>query len=175
MRVDNRRSVRGSRPNYAAWLTLGALALLGSAVLPAGCSGGDTGGSGASDDGGPGADAPARAPPGGDDDAVPDAGDCRAACDAAHPGAVALDRAIVACWQASCATPCLDPDAGAGAPDAGADASDAGDAGLACARPVATGAAACDRCTVASCCKAWDECFGDAECSSLEACYRACS
>jgi hypothetical protein len=148
---------------------VGALALL-AAVIPAGCSG-DNGSPAAADDGGAEA-APARQAP--SDDGEPDAGDCRTACETAHPAAVALDRAIVACWQASCAEACLDPDAGA--PDGG-DGGDTGaappDAG-ACSRPVATGNPSCDGCTTASCCRAWDGCFGDAECTALEACYRAC-
>jgi hypothetical protein len=111
-----------------------------------------------------------------DDGATP--ASCRDTCAQDHPNGVALDLAITQCWQASCAGPCIAEDAGVIArPDAG-DAGDAGlDAGVspACQKPVVTDTAACDVCTKASCCQAWDACFGDAECTALNACVAACA
>jgi hypothetical protein len=44
-----------------------------------------------------------------------------------------------------------------------------------CKNEVDTPSAACSQCTVDACCAEWDACFGDAECTALNACAVACS
>jgi hypothetical protein len=39
---------------------------------------------------------------------------------------------------------------------------------------VSTPSADCSQCTVDNCCKPWDACFNDADCSALNACSIAC-
>ena len=101
---------------------------------------------------------------------------CRERCEEEHPTALSKDTAIDACWKTSCVTPCIQEQATGG--DAGAEggATDAGgvDGGGACVSPVVTVSSACDRCTIAFCCAAWDGCFQDTECAALEACYQQC-
>lgn len=90
---------------------------------------------------------------------------CVAACEAKHPKGVAKARAIDACWAESCEA-CGQTTAGKPlhGPDDGA-----------CEYDVATPSSECSQCTVESCCDAWDACFGDDDCSTLNACVVACA
>jgi hypothetical protein len=90
---------------------------------------------------------------------------CRESCEKDHGSGITRDRAVDACFQAHCATECIaQTPTDAGAPDAGS-----------CTQPVVTVSDDCDSCTRAFCCTEWDACFGDAECSSLNACYQTCA
>lgn len=101
---------------------------------------------------------------------------CIAACEQKFAAGLALDKKIDDCWATSCNDPCVN---GTGTFDAGAggDAGDAGDAGAdggACQNPVETGDNACNACTVAFCCGAWDGCFNNKDCSDLNDCRSQC-
>jgi hypothetical protein len=140
------------------------------------CSTSNSATAGAADAGSP--DVQPRPAPA-DDGAAPMT--CREGCEQDHPNGIAKDRAVVVCWQTSCAATCIDgapSDAGTDGGDGGADAStpDASltNAGPSCQQPVVTNTSDCDTCTKASCCVPWDACFGDTECAALNACYTAC-
>jgi hypothetical protein len=156
----------------AAFLFL-ACTLGVSTAAGAGCSGDDTSTAAATDGGTDVASEARPAPPEDDDAATPKT--CREQCADAHPAGVAKDKAIDACWQAHCASPCIDGERAPIDVDAGADASaDAGADAGACMSPVVTASPSCDACTTAFCCASWDACFQDAECSALEDCYQQC-
>lgn len=101
--------------------------------------------------------------------------ECLAACETKHAAGLAKDKAIDTCWAQSCQGPCIDGDGmfdgGTGA-DAGDDAGDGG-AGQ-CKNGVETGDDACNACTSAFCCGAWDGCFDDQDCADLNDCRSAC-
>jgi hypothetical protein len=90
---------------------------------------------------------------------------CRESCDKDHGAGSTKNHAVDACWQTHCATECVaQTPSDAGAADAGT-----------CTQPVVTVSNECDSCTRAFCCTEWDDCFGDAECSALNACYQTCA
>lgn len=104
---------------------------------------------------------------------------CIAACEQKFAAGLPLDKKIDDCWAQHCQDPCVN---GTGTFDAGtgsADAGDAGDAGgdggaAACTNQVETGDPACNACTIAFCCGAWDGCFSDQTCSDLNDCRSNC-
>jgi hypothetical protein len=89
--------------------------------------------------------------------------DCVAACEAKHPQAAKLAKAIDTCWQNNCDS-CLAMERGANqGPQSGS-----------CQTDVYTPSADCSQCTVWNCCDAWDACFGNADCVALNKCSVAC-
>jgi hypothetical protein len=136
-------------------------------------------GSGCSDDANPGVggvDAGARdatqrdAPPAEEAGTAPSRATCIEACSTTYAGAQIKDEAIATCWSTQCPGHCTP-----GGADADADTGfDVGlDAG-ACQNPVSTGDPACDLCTRARCCAAWDGCFDDDDCARYTACVQDC-
>lgn len=109
--------------------------------------------------------------------AEPTREECLAACETKHAAGLAKDKAIDTCWEQSCKGPCVDGNGmfDGGIPDGGDDAGDAGDAGAGqCKNGVETGDDACNACTGAFCCGAWDGCFDDQDCADLNDCRSAC-
>lgn len=103
--------------------------------------------------------------------------ECLAACETKHAAGLTKDKAIDTCWAQSCKAPCIDGTGtfDAGTVDAGDDAGDGGDAGAGqCKNGVETGDQACNDCTSAFCCGAWDGCFDDQDCADLNDCRSAC-
>lgn len=102
---------------------------------------------------------------------IVDLSTCLHSCEAAHPTGVKLGNAIDACWKEKCSPACTDDmvtsDGGTFLPDANSD-------GGTCKSEVRTPAAACSTCTVTKCCDAWDACFTNAECQSLNRCSVEC-
>jgi hypothetical protein len=99
-------------------------------------------------------------------DAAPkkDVGACLASCEAKYPNGAVKAKQIDQCWSDNCAA-CQNMNPGP--PQAPADGSQ-------CANEVYTPSADCSKCTVDACCWAWDGCFGDDECKSLNACADSC-
>ncbi len=103
--------------------------------------------------------------------------ECIAACETKHAAGLAKDKAIDTCWAQSCQGPCIDGNGvfDAGIPDGGDAGDDAGDGGAGqCKNGVETGDDACNDCTAAFCCGAWDGCFDDQDCADLNDCRSAC-
>jgi hypothetical protein len=104
----------------------------------------------------------------GESDAAPppkkDVAACVAACEAKYPNGAAKAAMIDQCWNDNCGS-CqgMAP----GPAQLPADGSQ-------CENPVYTPSADCSKCTVDACCWAWDGCFGDDECKSLNACADQC-
>lgn len=103
---------------------------------------------------------------------------CVDQCFKDHPSSKAKYDAVDTCWAASCKGPCVDEngmfDAGAeaGTPDAGGN--DGGN-GL-CGTEIASGIdKACDDCTEANCCTAWEGCYKDKDCLELNDCIGTCA
>lgn len=152
-----------------------------SATGFAACSSSDTTGT-ASTDAGSDATRPStpKSDGGGDAGGEPTRDECIAACESKHAAGLAKDKAIDTCWSQSCKGPCIDGNGmfDAGIPDAGDDAGDAaaaGDGGAGqCKNGVETGDDACNDCTSAFCCGAWDGCFDDQDCAALNECRSAC-
>lgn len=155
-----------------------------SATGFAACSSSDTTGTASTD---AGSDATRPSTPksdggggGGDAGGEPTRDECIAACESKHAAGLAKDKAIDTCWSQSCKGPCIDGNGmfDAGIPDAGDDAGDAaaaGDGGAGqCKNGVETGDDACNDCTSAFCCGAWDGCFDDQDCAALNECRSAC-
>lgn len=89
---------------------------------------------------------------------------CLSACEAKFPNGAAKARMIDQCWADNCGSCQNMPPAAPVGPDDGSQ----------CNTPVYTPSADCSKCTVDACCWAWDGCFQDAECNSLNACADAC-
>jgi hypothetical protein len=88
---------------------------------------------------------------------------CIAACEAKYPGGATKAKTIDKCWADNC-----------GSCQAVKGVTLYPAANNACQTGVYTLAATCSQCTSDWCCWAWDACFGDAECKSLNACTNAC-
>lgn len=89
---------------------------------------------------------------------------CISSCEAQHPKGAQIGKGIDQCWSNSCPTQCNGIGAGKQKPPAHGS----------CKNPVTTPSADCSQCTVDKCCKAWNACFDDADCSALNACSIAC-
>lgn len=166
-----------------SWLSGVVFAIALAATAFVGCSSDDPGSdtAAAADSGADSNDSPATpAPPphrATDSGADPTVEECLAACDTEHAAGLTKDHAIDTCWSANCQGPCIDANGpfDGGTADAGDAGDAAGDAGApVCQNDVATGGTACDSCTKAFCCAEWDGCFGDQDCSALNACRAAC-
>ncbi len=165
--------------------SLAAALLIGAAAIVEGCSAdsspsgegsgtGDVGSISGSKD--PGTYGSTGTPSSGDDASTPtpstttssEGGDpvaaCVSACEAKHPAGTQIGKGIDTCWSKSCPTECNG--IGAGKPQSAAHGS--------CQNPVSTPSADCSQCTVDKCCAAWDACFGNADCTALNACSIAC-
>jgi hypothetical protein len=109
---------------------------------------------------------------------------CEAKCKADMPAAAALYEGVDVCWAAKCKGPCVDGTGMFDAGDAGDDA-DAGDGGDAapndgntelCTSTYSSGTdKACDDCTEAFCCPAWDGCFNNQSCKDYNDCIGDCN
>jgi len=178
-----------------AFLTVG-FAVTGGGLAMGACSS-ETGPADGPTEAGPDASTDARkiveaAPPEPEEDAAtePTVEQCVAACKAADPTAAMKYDAVDVCWAAKCKGPCVDgtgmfdagdagDDADAGDPDAG----DAGDGGPTrndggtdlCTGTYSSGTdKACDDCTEAFCCPAWDGCYNNPDCQEYNDCVGNC-
>ena len=150
---------------------LGVLLIVSSAAsafaagMMTGCSEDEPAGPGdaGSDGSRPDANRPAPTEP----DARPKT--CREQCEEAHPTGLPKDEAVNSCWETHCNVPCIEQLPGDGGIDGAAPD------GAACESPVVTVSVACDECTNAFCCGAWDGCFQEPECAALNACYQQCT
>lgn len=178
--------------SHRAWFVVcvpAALSLIGAGAFAVGCSSESTPadtGADASPEGGGHTGLPAHEAGTGDGTDGGDGGatteQCVAACEAKYAAGLTKDKAIDQCWAQSCKGPCVDGtgmfDGGVSdGGDAGAmdDAGDGGDGGGAsCQNGVETGDPACNACTAAFCCGAWDGCFQDKDCAALNDCRSNC-
>lgn len=151
-----------SSPTGGEGSSSGASGSLGSSSGSSGSSSGSTGSSGSSGSSGAGTSSGSTGgtTSGGADPIAA----CITACETQHPKGAQIGKGIDTCWANKCSKECTGIGAGQTKPPANGT----------CNNPVATPSAACSQCTVDSCCKAWDACFDDADCSALNTCSIAC-
>jgi hypothetical protein len=176
---------RHTSARFALTLTAALLLAVGAGVGISACSSSTDAGTPAAEGGADSGVDSSRikvdaAPPPVEDAAVAETPEqCLARCDKTFPTSVPKYDAIDTCWAANCKPSCVDQNGmfDAGDVDGGFDGGGAvNDGGTnLCGTEVVSGVdRACDDCTTAYCCPAWQGCYADKDCLDYNTCVNDC-